>query len=958
MKRKIILSFLAVFLILIMGAGFVTVYVNNITSTLSRVINLHQIEGLRHQLIISIQEVQSDLHNINSSTDRDLDKIVDDFAKLELGAQGCSSCHHTPDITRQIMDVQGLVKQYQNALSYYITASANDEQIRELKFEAAGIGNNLLVKTEAMAKPASLKLKYLTDNVMKELKNASLILISTMLFALVLSIIVAVRLTGSIVRPVDALLEATRVISSGNLGYKMDYHDNTEFGELASHFNVMSESLLNGYTKLENEIAERKNTESALVKSESFLNNIFDSIQDPFCIIDRAHHIVRANEAYVQMKQMPLHQLLGHKCNELPNDNQTSCVECIVENTFATGLPCSTERLLVLPDGLNLWKSIHTYPIVDEYGVVTHVIEYSRDITERKSSEEALRESEERYALAALGSNDGLWDWNLRNNSIYFSSRWKSMLGYDEEEIGTSCDEWFSRVHPDDRSEMETRIAEHLSGQNSHYEDEFRIRHRDGTYRWVLSRGLTIRDAAGHACRMAGSQTDISLKKSAADQLEYNAFHDTLTGLPNRALFMDRLQHVIDVSNRRDEILYAVLFMDLDRFKIINDSLGHLVGDQLLVTVGRKLTECLRPGDTVARLGGDEFCVLLENIGELKDAVDVCERIHRELSQKFMIDGNEVYASASIGIALGSERYKRAEHVLRDADIAMYQAKGQGNASSEIFDSKMHADLLERIQLESDLHAAVDHNEFVLHYQPIVDLSSHRLSGFEALVRWNHPAKGLISPSEFIPLAEDTGLINKIGEWIIREACRELKALQERYPSSPPLKMSINISGRQFAQESLSDLVAKALQETELAPHSVAIEITESMLMENIDLAIGTMNRLRNMGVHIHIDDFGTGYSSLSYLHRLPMNALKIDRSFIKELSVNGDNQEIILSIVSLAKSLNLDVIAEGVELDYQLHQVKELNCRFGQGFLFAKPLEPEELDEWVRADRKKHGDS
>ncbi len=957
MKRKIILSFLAVSLLLTLGAGFVTIYARNITSTLGRLVKLHQIEALRHHLIMSIQGVQSDLHTVHTNTGRELDVIVENVAILEHAAQKCATCHHTPEITRQIEEVQKLVGDYQNALSFYITASANDEQIRKLKFEAAGIGIKLLLKTEAMAKPASLKLKSLTDDVMKGLKRASLVLISTMLFALILSLFVAVHLTRSIIRPIDALLEATRMISSGNLGYTIEYHDKTEFGELASHFNVMSTSLANGYTTLEKEINERKRTESALVKSESFLNNIFDSIQDPFCIIDRALHIVRANEAYVQIKQLPLNELLGHKCNELHKDNETACDDCIVEKTFLTGDPYATERLLIAPDGSDLWRAIHTYPIMDEEGTVSHVIEYSRDITERKCSEEALRESEERYALAAHGSNDGLWDWDLRSNNIYFSYRWKSMLGYEEEEIGTSCEEWFNRVHPDDRTEMDARIAAHLNGQSSYYEDEFRIMHRDGTYRWVLNRGLAVRDPSGKACRMAGSQTDISLRKSAADQLVYNAFHDALTGLPNRALFMDRLQHVIDTSIRREDLLYAVLFLDMDRFKIINDSLGHLIGDKLLVAVGQKLTECLRPGDTVARLGGDEFSILLENVRELKDAVDVSDRIHQTLSESIMVDGNEVYASVSIGIALGSERYERAEQVLRDADIAMYQAKGQGSASSEIFDSKMHADLIDRIQLESDLHAAVDHNELMLYYQPIMDLTTHRLSGFEALARWNHPTRGLILPAEFIPLAEDTGLIIRIGEWIIREACCELRALQSRYPSHAPLKMSINISGRQFAQENLADMVARSLQEFELVPHSVAIEITESMLMENIDLAIGTMNKLRTMGVHIHIDDFGTGYSSLSYLHRLPMNALKIDRSFISELNMNGDNQEIILSIVSLAKSLNLDVIAEGLELDYQLQQIKKLKCRFGQGYMFSKPIEPGAIDAWIRDEGIKIGD-
>lgn len=825
MKRKIILSFLTVFLLLFLGAGIATIYAGNITATLSRLITLHQIESFRHHLIMSIHTVQSDLYTVHTAAGKKLDAIVENVTKLEQTAQKCSSCHHTPEIASRIAEVQSLVSDYQNSLSYYITASANEQQIDKLKFEAAGIGNTLLVKTEDMSVHASSKLNTLTGTVMKEVKSASLIFISTLLLSIILSIIIAARLTRAITQPVDALLIATRDISAGNLDHRIDYSDHTEFGELASHFNAMSSSLKYGYEKLQ------------------------------------------------------------------------------------------------------------------------------REINERKNAEEALRESEERYALAAHGSNDGLWDWDLRTDRIFFSYRWKTMLGYGENDVGNSPEEWFERIHPDDLSEVKAKIAAHLDGQDQHYEGEYRILHQDGDYRWVLNRGLAVRDPSGRACRMAGSQTDITLRKAAMEQLVYNAFHDSLTGLPNRALFMDRLQHVIDTQIRRDDLLlYAVLFLDMDRFKIVNDSLGHQIGDKLLIGMGRKLTECLRPGDTVARLGGDEFSILLENISKLEDVYDVANRIHQALSTPFIIDENEVYAAVSIGIALGPEHYQRAEQVLRDADIAMYQAKRRHDSSTEIFDTRMHASILDRIMLEADLHAALDHHELLLLYQPIMDLKNQRLNGFEALVRWNHPVRGLISPLDFIPLAEETGMITRIGEWIMLEACRELKKLQERYPAQPPLKMSVNISGRQFAHENLADMVAEALRTTAVPPDCVALEVTESMLLENVEIAITTMNRIRAMGVHIHIDDFGTGYSSLSYLHRLPVNALKVDRSFVSKLSENGDNQEIVRSIISLARSLNLDVIAEGVELDHQLLQIRELDCHYGQGYLFSKPMESVAIDGWLAA--------
>ena len=831
MKRRILLSFLVAFLISSLGALFAFVHVRNTNDIHSRLINLHQIETLRQQLLKSVLMLQSNIYMVNTKSGSKLDSILEDVANLEQVAGKCSSCHHLPEIVRQIDEVRTLIGDYRNSISFYNNASANNTgQTNKNKLEASRIGNKLLLKTEDMSMLASARLKTVTLDAIQMVTRVKTALVATMLMALILGIIVAVYLTRTVTRPINSLLDATRMIASGKLGYKIEYSDKTEFGELASHFNDMSKSLLDGYAKL-----------------------------------------------------------------------------------------------------------------VDE-------------ISERKKSEEAHRESEERYALAAQGSNDGLWDWDLRNNVIYFSSRWKSMLGYADNEIGHQPEEWLSRVHPDDRPQMESRISAHISERNSHFEDESRIMHKDGSYRWMLTRGLAVRDASGQAYRMAGSQTDITLRKETTEQLVYNAFHDALTDLPNRSLFLDRLQHVITTSTRRGGALYAVLFLDIDRFKIVNDSLGHLIGDKLLVAVGHKLIDCIRPGDSVARLGGDEFSLLLENVNELKDVVEVADRIHHRLSIPFKVEGHLVYVTVSIGIALGTGSYERAEQVLRDSDIAMYEAKKRGSGSSEIFDTGMHSNIIDRIKLESELHGVLDHNELALLYQPIVDLHTHRLVGFEALVRWNHSTRGMVYPTEFIPLAEETGLIIKIGEWILREACRELGALQIRFPSQPHLKMSINISSKQFEQTNLADLVEQILKESGVAPHSLAIEITESMLMKNVDVAITTMNRLRAMGVHIHIDDFGTGYSSLSYLHSLPIDALKIDRSFINKLTAKGDNQEIILSIMSLARSLNFDVIAEGLELDHQLEQMKGLECQFGQGFLFSKPMEPGSIDAWVRGENLKVG--
>ncbi len=953
MKRKITLSLLALFLFSAAGAVTATFYIRNTTDTLSRLIKLHQIEDFRKDLIISIQTVQAELYTIGTVLAPDLNVMTDNVLRLQNAANACSRCHniHPADVITRIGLMQTDIRQYQEALSNYLTASANKKRILKLKLDAAEIGNRLLSRTEKMSIEAAEKLALATTGAMAKIERVQTILYLTMTLTFFAGVLIAGNLTRFITRPIDALVTATRALARGDLKHTITYQDRTEFGELANHFNSMSAALQDGYSKLEQEITERKQTQAALAESEQFLNTIFDSIRDPFCIMDLSYRIVRANEAYAEMKKSRLSDLIDGTCYRKLHGRNDICDDCIVHKTFLSGNSCAKEKSVTLEDGMNIWYEIYTYPIMDHQGSVSHVVEYTRDITERKRAEAALRESEERYALAARGANDGLWDWDLRSNRIYYSYRWKSMLGYGERELSDHPEEWFGRVHPDDRDELEAKITGHLDGRNPHFESEYRIMHRDGTFRWVLSRGLAVRGKNNQATRMAGSQTDITMRKKAEEQLVYDAFHDALTGLPNRALFMDRLQHVIASSRRHKGYIYAVLFLDMDRFKIINDSLGHNVGDLLLVAVGRKLSESLRPGDTVARLGGDEFAVLLDGIAELKDAADIAERINSKMAAPLLIKGNEVFTSVSIGIAWSDQSYERPEQILRDADIAMYQAKAKGSGCYEVFDSRMHANVLDRLQLEADLRGAVDHHEFVMHYQPIMHLRNERLIGFEALVRWEHPKRGKLYPLEFIPLAEENGLINAIGDWAIRESCRQLSIWQRQYPRKPPLTMSINISGKQFSQPDLIEKLKAILTETGVQAESVALEITESMIMDNIDAAVATMASLREMGFDIHIDDFGTGYSSLSYLHRFPVTALKIDRTFISKLTETGENKEIINSIISLANSLNLKVIAEGVEMTHQLSRVKELQCRYGQGFLFSQPMEPRAIDRWIKAE-------
>lgn len=554
-----------------------------------------------------------------------------------------------------------------------------------------------------------------------------------------------------------------------------------------------------------------------------------------------------------------------------------------------------------------------------------------------KRAQEALRESEERYALAARGANDGLWDWNLVDNAIYFSSRWKAMLGYQDNEISNAPDEWLDRIHDADRERVKDEIAAHQKGLTPHFESEHRMLHKDGTFRWMLSRGLAVHDASGVPMRMAGSQTDITEGKVS----------DPLTGLPNRLLFIDRLGRLIKHAKRRKDYVFAVLFLDLDGFKMINDSLGHLMGDQLLLAVATRLEKCLRSSDTVARigqgftmarLGGDEFTILLDDLKDLGDASRAAERVMKELTAPFMLGGKEVFTSVSIGIALSSPSYEEPEDILRDADTAMYRAKSLGKARFEVFDADMRASVMARLQLETDLRRALEREEFQNFYQPIVSLSSGQIVGFEALLRWHHPTRGMVSPGEFIPVAEDTGLIRELGWWNLREACRQMTQWRRQYKDHN-LTVSVNLSAKQFLQPNLVEDIRRLLQELQLPPNTLKLEITESTVMADPAAAIEMLQQIKSLGISLAIDDFGTGYSSLSYLHRFPLDTLKIDRSFISGMQEGGEGMEIARTILPMAMNLHLDVIAEGVETAEQLALLQKLQCKYGQGYYFSKPV-------------------
>jgi diguanylate cyclase (GGDEF)-like protein/PAS domain S-box-containing protein len=513
------------------------------------------------------------------------------------------------------------------------------------------------------------------------------------------------------------------------------------------------------------------------------------------------------------------------------------------------------------------------------------------------------------------------------------------MLGYPEEEIDSSPNTWIDRVHPEDSQQLNIAIAAHLRSNQPHFECEHRMLHKDGTYRWMLTRGLAVRDSSGKLLRMAGSQSDITKRKQAEERLIHNAFYDILTGLPNRALLIDRLGQAVSRWNRWPDKSYFVLFLDLDQFKFINDSLGHEIGDQILVAVASKIQATLRNTDTVARYGGDEFIILIEDIQEAEGVKEVTQRIMKSLSTPICINGQEIVITASIGIVSGDIGYEDPEQLLRDADIAMYSAKSQGRDRYETFKLEMRNDFLDQLSLEYDLKHAVKEGELQLVYQPIISLKTGELAGFEALVRWEHPTKGLLYPGDFIKLAEDRGLILPIDRWVLQNASQKIRDWLVEFPSHSDLTMSVNLSAKCLKQLNLVEEVEAVLKDIGLEGKHLKLEITESGVMENSQQIRAILNGLRSLGVDIHIDDFGTGYSSLAYLHQFPIQALKIDRSFVSHLDTREHMPGFVRTVLNLAHELGLTVIAEGVENQEQVEQLQGLGCEFGQGYYYSRPL-------------------
>lgn len=698
-----------------------------------------------------------------------------------------------------------------------------------------------------------------------------------------------------------------------------------------------------------NDVTVRKQAVEALRESEERYRELFENANDVIYTTDlngqylSVNRVVEKVSGYTcaEICRMNFAEILAPEYVELARQMMSAKLAGDEAVTFY-------EAEIISKSGARVLLEVSTQLIYDE-GVAVGVQGIARDSTKRKLAEHALRESEERYRELFENANDLIYTHDLAGNFTSLNKTGERITGYTREEaITLNIAQVVAPEHLARAKEMMTR--KNFIDEATVYELE--IIAKDGR-RVPLEVSTRLVYANGQPCGVQGIARDIAERKHTEAKLLHNAYHDALTGLPNRNLFTDHLQMAVERAKRHEEFVFAVLFLDLDRFKNVNDSLGHTVGDGLLIALSRRLQHCLRPIDVVARLGGDEFAILLNDIGaQPEEAVALAERVQQELMQPFNLGGHEVFTTASIGIALSTTGYETPEAVLRDADTVMYRAKAQGKARHAVFDQNMHARVVALLRLENDLRRAVERDELRLHYQPIVSLESGRISGFEALVRWQHPELGLIQPKDFIPVAEETGVIVELGQWVLSEGARQMRDWQMISPEHAGLKLSINLSSRHFVQPDLYERIVEVLDETGLAPPTLQLEITESVLMENAQTIVPLLERLRELGVELAIDDFGTGYSSLSYLSRLkPIHTLKIDRSFISMGGDDRENAEIVRTIIMLARNMGKDVVAEGIETVEQLARLQTLNCTYGQGYLFSRPQDPAETERRLRAD-------
>jgi diguanylate cyclase (GGDEF)-like protein/PAS domain S-box-containing protein len=578
-------------------------------------------------------------------------------------------------------------------------------------------------------------------------------------------------------------------------------------------------------------------------------------------------------------------------------------------------------------------------PRASREGKLVGVTVLLRDETARLEAVETLRDREQRALLGITGSGDVLWDWSLGKGTLYLSPRFFELLGLPVPPASGKPAEWFDRVHPDDLAALRAALDAQLEGREATIEHEHRVRDSEGGWRWLSVRGVTTKNAAGTPVRLCGLLTDVTRHRALVERMTHDARHDPLTGLPNRTLFLDLLRHSFNRIRRNEHYRFALLFIDIDRFKTVNDALGHQVGDELLVQIAKRLTACLRQGDTLARHAGDEFTMWLDDVHGAPDALRVADRVHEAMNEPFELGGQAIQSSASIGVAISASRYERAEEVLRDADAAMYRAKALGRARTAVFEADPAARPMGQMQLEADLRRAIVRDELRVFYLPIMGVVSGRVEGFEALARWQHPRLGLVAPPQFLPLAIETGLIASIDQWVLQTASRQLHEWRTELTEASRVSLSVNCSQRLLEQRDVASQIDRVLRDSELLPSDLNLDISESALAAG-SASPGLLAELRTRGLSLHMDDFGTGQAWLRHLHGNELDSVKIDRSFVSSLTAMGGDRKVLRSIVSIAQELGKKVIAEGVETAEQLRWVREAGCDSAQGFFFSAPLD------------------
>lgn len=779
------------------------------------------------------------------------------------------------------------------------------------------------------------------DEAYAPLKSVRDTIIAVSLGALLLFILVTMVISKSITKPLAILTGRLEKGAEGDFSVRFNVDSNDEVGRLGRYFNTFMDRLGTYSDNLKEQIEERKRSEQIVRDSEEKYRLVVENTNEAIVVIRADRHLF-FNERFVIMRGYSRQELLEMSASELIHEEDREAVTDLRESQHERPLAphCYVFRMLD-KSGEQAWVQVNEVAI--EWEGEPAILSFQTDITVRKRVEDSLSRQKAFFTQLFENSPQAIALLSPDGNFLDVNRAFETLFGYSREEVV----EGRAEIVPEGReSDVEALRDKVLKGE-SMFVESMRL-HKDGSPVPVSILGYPFRIKN----RNAGAFfvfNDISERKQYEQKLTHLALHDSLTGLPNRALFMERLGRAMSRGARRSDYRFAVLMIDLDRFKQINDSLGHLVGDKMLVETGGRIAGCVREMDTVARLGGDEFAVILEEFRTREEVIQIVQRILREVEQPLYCEDNVVRTTASAGVVLDTRHYEAPESILRDADISMYKAKEQGKNRFRIFTPAMHIETVEAVALENEMRNAIPNGEFFLQFQPIQSLSKGRVVGFEALVRWRHPRRGLLGPEHFIPLAEDSGMIVDLGYWVIKNACEFMSGWRKSLPEARDLALSVNLSAKQLSQPDLVDNIESLLRQHDMPPEMLRLEITETCLTRNTETVLMVLKRLKSLGVQLSIDDFGTGYSSLSYLQQFPVDTLKVDRSFISRISSHPEDIEIVRAVVLLAHSLGMDVVAEGVEQAEQLTAVKGLECEFVQGFYFSRPLDPEKIEEMIQ---------